>query len=142
MNKFKLFIVSAEKEIFFGDAVRLYASGSSGDFEILPGHTHFLTSLKPGPVFFSKVDESGKIVEEFLFISGGFLEVLPDEVTVLADTAIRAKDIDEQATKAAQKMAEDALSGSSGKFDYAAANQQLAIALAQLRIIRKLKEGK
>jgi len=141
MNKFKLFMVSAEKEIFSGESVRLYATGVSGDFEVLPGHTQFLTSLNPGPIFFTKVNKDGSLSEDFLFISGGFIEVLPDEVTVLSDTAVRAKDIDEQAALAAKRMAENELK-SPGKFDYTAANEQLAIALAQLKIIRKLKEGK
>jgi F-type H+-transporting ATPase subunit epsilon len=129
-------IVSAEKEIFSGLAEMVFAPAELGEVGISPRHAPFLTKLNPGEV---RVKISEKEVYPF-FISGGILEVQPHLVTVLADTAIRAKDIDEAAALEAKAKAEDALADQSGKMDYAAAQVQLAQAIMQLRTLDRLRK--
>lgn len=129
-------IVSAEEEIFSGLVEMLVATGSLGDLGISYGHAPLLTSLEPGPIRIKKQDGE----EEIYYVSGGYLEVQSGVVTVLADTAIRASDIDEAAAAEAQKEAEHALANQSGDFDYGRAAAQLAAAAAQLRTIQQIRK--
>ena len=135
MSALQLDIVSAEQSLFSGEVQRLTVSGELGDLGVEPGHTPLLTRLKPGAVICQH--SSGE--EEAFYISGGILEVEPDCVTVLADTAIRAPDLDEAAAEAAQRAAESRLAETDAKLDYATALSDLAQASAQLRLIRKLR---
>jgi F-type H+-transporting ATPase subunit epsilon len=129
-------IVSAEKEIFSGLAEMVFAPAELGEVGISPRHAPFITRLKPGEVRV-KVSET----ESYPFyVSGGMLEVQPHLVTVLADTAIRAKDIDEAAAIEAKAKAEEALADKSGKIDYATAQAQLAQAIMQLRTLDRLRK--
>ena len=128
-------IVSAEEEIFSGLVEMLVASGELGELGIGYGHAPLLTSLVPGAV--RVIKQSGE--EEIFYVSGGFLEVQPGVVSILADTALRAQDMDEAAAEEARKEAEDALTNQSGEFDYGRASARLAEAAAQLATLRKLK---
>jgi F-type H+-transporting ATPase subunit epsilon len=129
-------IVSAEKEIFSGLAEMVFAPAELGEVGITPRHAPFITRLNPGEVRV-KVSET----ESYPFyVSGGMLEVQPHLVTVLADTAIRAKDIDEAAAIEAKTKAEEALADKSGKIDYATAQAQLAQAIMQLRTVDRLRK--
>ena len=129
-------IVSAEEELFSGRVEMVVAHGQMGDLGILPGHTPLISTIKPGPV---RVIKQGG-AEEVYYISGGFIEVQPYTVKVLADTAIRAADLDEAAALEAKKVAEQALVNQSADFDYAAAAVRLAEAAAQLRTIHELRK--
>lgn len=129
-------IVSAEKEIFSGLAEMLFAPAQMGEVGISPRHAPFITRLNPGEV---RVKVSDKEYYPF-FVSGGILEVQPYLVTVLADTAIRAKDIDEAAALTAKAKAEEVLADKSGKVDYEAAHVQLLQAIMQLRTLDRLKK--
>ncbi len=129
-------IVSAEEELFSGRVEMVIAHGHMGDLGILPGHTPLISTIKPGPV---RVIMQGG-AEEVYYISGGFIEVQPYTVKVLADTAIRAADLDEAAALEAKKAAEQALINQSADFDYAAAAVRLAEAAAQLRTIHELRK--
>lgn len=129
-------IVSAEEEIFSGQVEMVIATGALGDLGIGYGHAPLLTSLIPGPIRVKKEDGN----EEVYYVSGGYLEVQPGIVSVLADTAVRADDVDEAAALEAQKEAEHALANQSGDFDYASAASQLAAAAAQLRTIQQIKK--
>ncbi|MGK0440594.1 MAG: F-type H+-transporting ATPase subunit epsilon [Pseudohongiellaceae bacterium] len=129
-------IVSAEREIFSGLVEMIIATGSLGDLGIGYGHAPLLTSLEPGPIRIKK--QNGE--EEVYYVSGGYLEVQPGIVSVLADTALRAADIDEASALEAQKEAELALANQSGDFDYGRASAQLAAAAAQLRTIRAIRK--
>lgn len=133
---FHLDVVSAEAEIFSGLVEKLFVSGEMGDLEILFNHAPLLTSLKPGPIWVVK--QNGQ--EEVFYISGGMLEVQPKATTVLADTAIRAKDVDEKEALEAKKRAEQILSGHTKEFDYAQAQSQLLEAVAQLKALKKFRE--
>ena len=133
---FHLDIVSPEAEIFSGLAEKLFVSGEMGDLEILFNHAPLLTSLKPGPVWIVK--QNGQ--EELFYISGGMLEVQPKVTTILADTAIRAKDVDEAEAVQAKKRAEQILSLHAKDFDYAQAQSQLLEAAAQLKALKKIRE--
>lgn len=129
-------IVSAEKEIYSGQAEMVFAPAEMGEVGITPRHAPLITRLKPGEVRV-KVSET----ESYPFyVSGGMLEVQPHLVTVLADTAIRAKDIDEAAAIEAKQRAEEALADKSGKMDYATAQAQLAEAIMQLRTLERLRK--
>ena len=128
-------IVSAEAKIFSGTATMLHASGEMGDLGILPRHAPLLTKLKPGEV---RVEREGG-EEEFYYISGGMLEVQPHCITVLADTAVRAKDLDEAAAKQAKERAEQVLRDHKGDVDLAQVERELAEAMAQLQAISKLR---
>ena len=129
-------IVSAETEIFSGLVEMLVATGADGDLGICYGHAPLLTSLRPGPIRVKKQNGS----EEIYYISGGFLEVQPSTTTVLADTALRAGDMDEAAALEAKKVAEQALSNQSGDIDYSRAAAQLAEAAAQLRTLQAIRK--
>lgn len=128
-------IVSAEEEIFSGLVEMLVATGDMGELGVSYGHAPLLTSLIPGPVRIITQDGS----EEVYYVSGGFLEVQPGVVSILADTALRADDVDEAAAEEARKEAEQALANQSGDFDYGRASAQLAEAAAQLATLRKMK---
>lgn len=129
-------IVSAEEEIYSGLVEMIIATGSLGDLGVSYGHAPLLTSLEPGPIRIKKQDGE----EEVYYLSGGYLEVQPGLVSVLADTAIRANDIDEAAALEAQKEAEQALVNQSGDFDYGRAQAQLAAAAAQLRTLQAIRK--
>ena len=138
MNSFRLDIVSPEVELFSGRAQKLFVTGILGELEVLPGHAPLLTALSPGPVWIVK--ENGE--EEGLVIFGGMLEVQPDITIVLADAAIRADDIDEAAAKGVKKYTEKAISNRENGLDYAKAHKDLTLAIAQLRIVRRVQSSK
>lgn len=129
-------IVSAEQEIFSGLAELVVATGSLGELGINYGHAPLLTDLKPGPIRVVKQDGN----EEVYYVSGGFLEVQPGVVSVLADTALRAEDMDEAAALEAQQQAEHDMANQSADFDYSRAATQLAEATARLRAIRQVRK--
>jgi F-type H+-transporting ATPase subunit epsilon len=129
-------VVSAEEQIFSGDVEYVILPGVSGELGIYPRHTPLLTEIKPGAVRMKLPNQDR---EELVFVQGGFLEVQPHLVTVLADTAIRAKDLDESKALEAKKAAEDAIAHKSTKEEIAIAEGELAGALAQLEAIRKLR---
>ncbi len=131
-------IVSAEEQIFSGLVELLIAAGSEGDLGIAPGHTPLLTRLKPGPV--RVIRQNGE--EEIYYVSGGYLEVQPNLVTVLADTALRADDMDQASAEQAKREAEKALANKTGEFEYSQAAARLAEAAAQLRTIEQLRRRK
>jgi F-type H+-transporting ATPase subunit epsilon len=133
---FHLDIVCAESELFSGMVRKLFVSGIMGDLEILYGHAPLLTALKPGPILIVKQNDQ----EEVFYISGGMLEVQPKITTVLADTAIRAKDVDERQALESKNRAEQLLLGRTKDFDYAQAQSQLAEAIAQLKALKKLRD--
>jgi F-type H+-transporting ATPase subunit epsilon len=129
-------VVSAETEIFSGRVETIQVTGSEGELGIHPGHAPLITTLKPGMV--RLVKQHGH--EELIYINGGVLEVQPGNITVLADTAVRAEDLDEQAAEAAKKRAEEHIANPSADFDYAEAAKELAEAIAQLRLIQNLRK--
>lgn len=129
-------IVSAEGQIFSGDATMVFAPGSQGELGIAPRHAPLLTTLKAGEV---RVQEEGQ-EEQVFYVGGGALEVQPHLVTVLADTAARARDLDEAAAHAAKQRAEDAIRSRGDKMDIAEAQAELARAVAQLRAIERLRK--
>lgn len=133
----QLDIVSAEKSIFSGDVEFFSARAAHGEIGILPRHAPLLVQLQPGEV---RVKLPGG-TEEFFYVSGGMLEVQPTIVTVLADTAARAKDLDEAAALEAKARAERALADRSADLDYAKAQAELAAAMAQLRAIQNLRKN-
>jgi F-type H+-transporting ATPase subunit epsilon len=127
-------VVSAEEEIFDGEAEFVALPGESGELGIYPLHTPLITRIRPGAV---RIKLPGQTDEEFVFVAGGLLEVQPDEVTVLAETAIRGHDLDEASANEARKQAEEALRNRGAKIDYAKAQSELAIAIAQLQAISR-----
>ncbi len=128
-------IVSAEEEIYSGTAEMLFAPLTTGEIGVLPRHAPLLARMKPGEV---RVRTGGE--ELFFYVSGGILEVQPHVVTVLADTVVRAKDLDEAEVLKAKERAEAAMKSRQAKVDYARAQAELAEAMAQLRAIQKLRE--
>jgi len=128
-------IVSAEESIFSGLVELVVATGTLGDLGIAPGHAPLMTSLAPGPVRIIK--QGGG--EEVFFVTGGYLEVQPNVVTILSDSAQRADDLDEAAALEAKKEAERAMTNQSGDFDYSKAASQLAEASARLRAVQQLR---
>jgi F-type H+-transporting ATPase subunit epsilon len=129
-------IVSAEGEIFAGEATQVFLPGSQGELGIYPRHAPLLTTLKPGVV---RVHAEGQ-EEQVFYVGGGALEVQPHLVTVLADTAARARDLDESAAQAAKQQAEDALRSRTDKIDLAEAQAELARMVAQLKAIERLRK--
>ncbi len=130
-------VVSAEESIFSGEAKFVALPGENGELGILPRHTPLITRIKPGAVRIDKADGSG---EEFVFVAGGILEVQPGTVTVLADTAIRGKDLDEAKALEAKKLAEEAMKNAKSDIDLAAAQGEFAALAAQLAAIQKLRK--
>ncbi len=135
-NTFQCDIVSAEKSIFSGEVTFMVVAGNLGELGIAPGHAPLLTDLLPGPVRLDFADGS----EEVFYVSGGFLEVQPKAVTLLADTAARANDVDEAAARKALEDAQRAIANQDAQFEYSAAAAQLAEAAAQLRALRQLRK--
>jgi F-type H+-transporting ATPase subunit epsilon len=129
-------IVSAEREIFSGLVEMVITTGTLGEVGIAYGHAPLLTGIKPGPVRLIK--QGG--TEEIFFVSGGYLEVQPYHVTVLADTALRADDMDEAAALEAQQLAQQQLADQSNEIDFQRAAAQLAEAAAQLRTLQAIKK--
>lgn len=129
-------IVSAEQAIYSGDADMVIAPGEGGELGILPEHTPLLTRIRPGTV---RIQKSGN-PEEVIYVSGGMMEVQPERVTVLADTSIRAHDLDEAKALEAERLAKEALANRTGALEVAQAQAELAQAAAQLAAIRKLRE--
>jgi F-type H+-transporting ATPase subunit epsilon len=136
MKTMRVEIVSAETDIFSGQAAHVILMGSLGELGIYPGHTQLLTALKPGPVRIVKPEGE----DEILYISGGIVEVQPNLITILADKAIRAVDLDEMAALEAKQHAEHVLSDKQADIDYAKASIELAQAVAQLQAIAKWKQ--
>ncbi|NDU85226.1 MAG: F0F1 ATP synthase subunit epsilon [Ferrovum sp.] len=130
-------VVSAEAEIFSGSAEFVVLPGESGELGIYPRHTPLITRIKPGSV---RIKLAGNLGEELVFVAGGILEVQPDSVTVLADTAIRAHDLDEAKAMEAKRTAEEILENKSSDIDYARASAELASAVAQLALINRLRK--
>ncbi len=130
-------IVSAESEIFAGDATLVIASGEVGELGIAPRHAPLITLLKPGQVRVQSADGE----EQFFYVSGGILEVQPELVTILADTAARAADLDEAAARRAKEEAESAIADRTGAIEIAEAQAQLAQAMAQLQAMERLRRN-
>ena len=130
-------VVSAEELLFSGEAEFVALPGESGELGIYPRHTPLITRIRPGAV---RIKIQGKAEEEFIFVAGGILEVQPNAITVLADTAIRGGDLDEAKAAEAKKMAEEALVNKESKIDYAKAQAELSVAIAQLAAIQKLRQ--
>lgn len=135
-NTIHVDVVSAEEQIFSGDAEFVVLPGVLGELGIYPRHTPLLTQIRPGAV---RIKMPGQAQEELVFVQGGFLEVQPHMVTVLADTAIRAKDLDEVKAQEARRAAEEAMQNKTSKEEIAQAEAELSAALAQLEAIRKLR---
>ncbi|WP_210397913.1 F0F1 ATP synthase subunit epsilon [Motiliproteus sediminis] len=129
-------IVSAEEQIFSGLIEFVSLTGSLGDLGITPGHAPLLTEIKPGPVELKK--QGGE--EEIFYVSGGFLEVQASKVTIMADTALRAADMNEAAAEEAQRHAQQALNDQNAEFEFSRAASQLAEAAAQLRTLRQIRK--
>lgn len=132
---FHVDIVSAEASIFSGEAEMVIAPGEAGELGILPEHMPLLTRIKPGTIRIRTGND-----EEVIYVSGGMMEVQPDGVTVLADTSVRAHDLDEAKAMEAERLAKEALSNRTGKLEVAKAQAELAEAVAQLAAIRKLRQ--
>ncbi len=129
-------VVSAEDLIFSGEAEFVALPGESGELGIYPKHTPLITRVKPGAV---RIKVPARNDEEFVFVAGGILEVQPNRVTVLADTAIRGTDLDEAKAQEAKKRAEELMQNKDAAIDYAKAQSELAAAIAQLAAIQKLR---
>jgi F-type H+-transporting ATPase subunit epsilon len=130
-------VVSAEEEIFSGLVEIAVFPGEAGELGILPRHTPLLTRIKPGTI---RLKLQNQTEFELVYVSGGMLEVQPDKITVLADTAIRAHDLDEAKALEAKKLAEEALANRQTEVDYAVAEGELAQAIAQLQTIQRLRK--
>jgi F-type H+-transporting ATPase subunit epsilon len=130
-------VVSAEEAIFSGEARFVVLPGEAGELGILPGHTPLISRIRPGTVKIIRADQT----EENVFVAGGILEVQPGSVTVLADTAIRAVDLDEAKAEAARQKAEAALRNAKDKADIAVVEAELAMLAAQAMAARKLRQS-
>ncbi len=129
-------VVSAEESIFSGLARFVALPGEAGELGIYPRHTPLITRIRPGSVRIETADGG----EEFVFVAGGVLEVQPDGVTVLSDTAIRGKDLDEEKANEARRAAEEALKNAKSDIDLAKAQSELAVMAAQLAALRKFRQ--
>ena len=136
-NTIHVDVVSAEESIFSGEAKFVALPGEAGELGILPRHTPLITRIKPGAVRIERAD-TGE--EEFVFVAGGILEVQPHCVTVLADTAIRGKDLDDEKANAAKRAAEEALKNAKSEIDMARATSELAVLAAQIAALRKYRQ--
>jgi F-type H+-transporting ATPase subunit epsilon len=134
-NTIQVDVVSAEEQIFSGQAEFVALPGEAGELGIYPKHTPLITRIRPGAV---RIEVAGG-GEEFVFVAGGILEVQPNGVTVLADTAIRGADLDEAKAQAAKQQAEELMQSQESKIDYAKAQAELASAIAQLAAIQRLR---
>ena len=134
-NTFHVDVVSAESQIFSGEATFVALPGEAGELGIYPKHTPLITRIRPGAV---RIQVAGG-GEEFVFVAGGILEVQPNGVTVLADTAIRGGDLDEAKAQAAKQQAEELMQSQDAQIDYAKAQAELASAIAQLAAIQRLR---
>jgi F-type H+-transporting ATPase subunit epsilon len=134
-NTIHVDVVSAEAQIFSGEATFVALPGEAGELGIYPKHTPLITRIRPGAVRIEKADGG----EEFVFVAGGILEVQPNGVTVLADTAIRGADLDEAKASAAKQAAEELMQSQDSQIDYAKAQAELASAIAQLAAIARLR---
>ncbi|MBU2641274.1 MAG: F0F1 ATP synthase subunit epsilon [Thiobacillus sp.] len=130
-------IVSAEKTLYSGSAEVVIAPGQRGELGIYPRHTPLLTTLKPGSV---RIKVPNQVEEELIYVSGGILEVQPNVVTILSDSAIRGADLDEAKALEAMRAAEEAMKDKAATIDYAQAQIELAQAVAQLAAIKKLRK--
>ncbi len=135
-NTIRVDVVSAEEQIFSGEAEFVVLPGVMGELGVYPRHTPLFTEIRPGAVRMKLPNQER---EELVFVQGGYLEVQPHTITVLADTAIRAKDLDEKAALEAKRAAEEAMQNKTSKEEIAQAEAELATALAQLEAIRKLR---
>ncbi|MFQ5581913.1 MAG: F0F1 ATP synthase subunit epsilon [Mariprofundaceae bacterium] len=131
----QVLVATAEREVYRGEADFLVAPGEGGELGIMPKHTPLLSALRPGELRISKGDDVDEV-----FISGGFIEVQPDSITVLADTAERAADIDEATAKEAERKAQETLADKKDDIDYALAEAELAMMTARLVWLRKKKK--
>jgi len=138
MSTIHVDVVSAEESIFSGEAKFVVLPGETGELGLYPRHTPLITRIKPGAVRIVKLDDS----EEFVFVAGGLLEVQPNSVTVLSDTAIRGKDLDEAKATSARAAAEEALKNAKGDIDIAMAQSELAVMAAQIAALRKYRQKK
>ena len=136
MNTIHVDVVSAEESIFSGQARFVALPGEAGELGIYPRHTPLITRIKPGAVRIELPDGN----EEFVFVAGGILEVQPDRVTVLSDTAIRGKDLDDQKAQEAKHAAEEALKNAKSELDLARAQSELAVMAAQLAALRRFRD--
>jgi F-type H+-transporting ATPase subunit epsilon len=136
-NTIHVDVVSAEERIFSGEAEFVALPGEAGELGIYPRHIPLITRIRPGAV---RIKVAGQADDEFVFVAGGILEVQPNAVTVLADTAIRGGDLDEAKAAEAKRLAEEALVNRESKIDYATAQAELAVAVAQLAAIQKLRQ--
>ena len=136
MSTIHVDVVSAEAAIFSGEAKFVALPGISGELGILPGHTPLITKIKPGAV---RIERADGAEDELVFVAGGILEVQPNTVTVLADTAIRGKDLDEAKATEAKKAAEEALANAKSDMDIARAQNELANMAAQIAAIQRLR---
>ena len=136
-NTIHVDVGSAEALIFSGEAEFVALPGEAGELGIYPRHTPLITRIRPGAV---RIKVAGQAEEEFVFVAGGILEVQPNAVTVLADTAIRGHDLDEAKAAEAKRLAEENLVNQESKIDYAAAQSELAVAIAQLAAIQRLRQ--
>src|ERR1700681_363566 len=135
-NTIHVDVVSAEESIYSGDAEFVVLPGVMGELGVYPKHTPLVTQIKPGVV---RIKVPGQAEEQIVFVQGGFLEIQPDVVTVLSDTAIRAKDLDEAKALEAKRAAEEAMQNKTSKAEIAAAEGEVAGAIAQLAAIRRLR---
>jgi F-type H+-transporting ATPase subunit epsilon len=138
MSTIHVDVVSAEESIFSGEAKFVALPGEAGELGIYPRHTPLITRIRPGSVRIQTADGG----EEFVFVAGGILEVQPDCVTVLSDTAVRGKDLDEEKANEAKQAAEDAVRNAKSDVDLARAQSELAIMAAQLAALRKYRGKK
>ena len=136
MSTIHVDVVSAEQSIFEGEAEFVALPGESGELGIYPQHIPLITRIRPGAV---RIKLPSKADEEFVFVAGGILEVQPNRVTVLADTAIRGGDLDEAKASEAQKAAQEAMANAKSDIDFAKAQSEFAIMAAQIAAIRKLR---
>ena len=139
MSSIHVDVVSAEKSIFSGEAEFVALPGEAGELGIYPRHTPLITRIRPGAV---RIKVVGQDEEEFVFVAGGILEVQPNAVTVLSDTAIRGKDLDDEKANAAKAAAEEALRNAKGELDIAKAQSELAVMAAQIAALRKYRQKK
>ena len=136
MNTIRVDVVSAESSIFSGEARFVALPGEAGELGIYPRHTPLITRIRPGSVRIELADGG----EEFVFVAGGILEVQPNHVTVLSDTAIRGKDLDDEKANQARAVAEEALKNANSELDLARAQSELAVLAAQVAALRKFRQ--